>query len=622
MKEKISILIDETIEEFSADLEKALTEEERKVIKGRIINKVKIKIKEDMKIDLFNHPDDGLISQIKKEVDEKTEKKQSREEPKQETEEEVEEVENEIDLNDKDVFSIIKAFEREIKVINKLQQKGKYAEATAKSGRLITKLRKKIKMIKESEDVKASDLELLEKIEVFLDEQIEWHKNQLKGRYKKEFSEKPATVEAIFTVLPHGIALQAKRVINCIDQIKEAKTNKERIFGILELGKQMGILALTPVTFTVKFIIKHWYLLLLLLLLLRLPGFSKPGQKKPTEDDLNLQPQEQEALEPAGQPALEPAQDPALQPVPETIPGLQPVPERDPGLQPVPIPEGVPETIPVPETVPGQQPHPVPRPPRPELKPGFRPGLQPQIVDDPVMVADNGTGTVPQPVQPTVPAVNPGTIPGVPDTVIVTEPEVGTIPPTLDPSLQNAISVDLSAEQAEAANKVANDFVYNLEHNFRFFVASNHPDTIIVHSAEEYVEAVRNINPFADINVSNAADFYQRYATVGPMSGAIEQPVLWPEADSMLHYFETNEALANYIISGQDPNLTSYYQEFAARSGSSDSYALIQNSGLTNQIASALGVSTEAAIVIFCLYELVQYGLAIPTGGASLVLPG
>ncbi len=34
-----------------------------------------------------------------------------------------------------------------------------------------------------------------------------------------------------------------------------------------------------------------------------------------------------------------------------------------------------------------------------------------------------------------------------------------------------------------------------------------------------------------------------------------------------------------------------------------------------------LGISVGAGLTIFALYELIQYGLAIPTGGASLVLP-
>jgi hypothetical protein len=326
MIEKLNDLIESSVQEFSTELKKdKITEQQIKIIRGRIINKVKLSAKSDLRIDLFNNPDQKLIKHLEKQVN-------------LVINDYIPQVENNIEVELENVTNmeeLIEVFSKELENINKLEEKGKHKEATVRSGRLIRKLKDEIKKIRETENLNANDLDNLEKIEIFLDEQLEWHKNQLKGRYKEEFLREPATFKALVTVLPKGIGLQAKRVINCIERIKESKSNKEKVFNAIELGKEMGVLALTPVIFGVKFIIKHWYLLLLLLSLLKLPKFAwKRSPKEVKENQPQEQVQEQPAYEPATEPVTEYVADPVKDPVQEPV--LDPV--QDPVLDPVQTP--------------------------------------------------------------------------------------------------------------------------------------------------------------------------------------------------------------------------------------------------------------------------------------------
>ena len=126
------------------------------------------------------------------------------------------------------------------------KEKVSASSITAKRGRLIRKIKSQIKNLK--------------KLENLLEEEIENHKEQLTDRYHKEFLDKKATFSDIFTALPRGLGIQIKKIGNCIDELKIAKNNKERIAGVFDLVKEAGILAATPFTFLGKFVIKHWYI--------------------------------------------------------------------------------------------------------------------------------------------------------------------------------------------------------------------------------------------------------------------------------------------------------------------------------------------------------------------------
>lgn len=152
---------------------------------------------------------------------------------------------------------------------------------TAKRGRLIREIQREIAKIKEDGKEDEKTLEILEQLETRLQTEIQNHKNQINDRYNKEFLDKEATVPAILTVLPIGVALQATKVETCIREMMAAKTNKQRIFAAVNIAKALGMTVATPAIFAVKFIIKHWYLLLLLLSLIK----SKQITQKREDDD-------------------------------------------------------------------------------------------------------------------------------------------------------------------------------------------------------------------------------------------------------------------------------------------------------------------------------------------------
>ena len=442
--------------------------------------------------------------------------------------------------------------------IEAAEKERKDSVISSKRGRLIRLIKEEIKKIKSMEELSTEDQESLDNLQKMLETELGNHKDHLKLTYKEDFLAERATVPAIFTVLPKGVGIQFKRVLNCIDELKEAKTNKEKIFGVVDVGKQIGLLAATPVIFTAKFIARHWYLLLLLLSLLaamnfdwlkdlfgKLPFFAKKG-----EDDDNEKDNSDGGLK-------EEATDPVTQTNPEF------------GLEPKPVIPGIP--------VPGEdeEEHTLPNPkPEPQPKPGFVPGY----------AFEENEET---------------------DPVITPSPEV--VP-----------EVVLTPEQNELAKNISETFIDKLEQQFSFFIAERHPDTVIVHSAQEYYDAVKELTggrtPF---EVSGAEDYYKYFNVSTEPS---EQSIVWPEMEEFSNRcFETNQDLINYVASGEDPDLTEFANDFIE---DMDKSSVGFDMSAVESICDELGISVGAGITIFALYELIQYGLAIPTGGASLVMPG
>ena len=145
--------------------------------------------------------------------------------------------------------------------IKEAQIKAKPGEITANRGRLIRKIREELAKAKNGgtpeEKAKIAELEEL------LSNTVTEHKDQLSGRYKKEFVEPAGSLKSTITALPKGIALAVQKVATCISSIKDAKNNKERLFSIIDTLKSAGLLAATPLIFTGKFMVKHWYLVVL-----------------------------------------------------------------------------------------------------------------------------------------------------------------------------------------------------------------------------------------------------------------------------------------------------------------------------------------------------------------------
>lgn len=150
--------------------------------------------------------------------------------------------------------------------IKKLEEELKDAEfkldsskITATRGRLIKKVKQELTKYKKQNP----NSEQIKELQELLDKTLTDHKNQLAGRYKQEFVKKSGSLTSFITALPKGIALAAKKIGTCINQVKESKTNKERVHNIVETLKSAGLLVATPLISTGKFMAKHWVLTLI-----------------------------------------------------------------------------------------------------------------------------------------------------------------------------------------------------------------------------------------------------------------------------------------------------------------------------------------------------------------------
>ena len=180
-----------------------------------------------------------------------------------------------------------------MEAIQELQEQLKQSELkqnarkiTASRGRLIKKLKEEIARIK-SGNATEEEKQELQHLEDLLTENLASHKTQLSSRYKEEFLQRAGSIPSIITALPKGIALAVKKVANSISSLKEAKDNKERIFGIFDVLKQSGLLLATPIIFTGKFMMKQWFATLILLTYLyNVPGYLFDKLKTVTEKNL------------------------------------------------------------------------------------------------------------------------------------------------------------------------------------------------------------------------------------------------------------------------------------------------------------------------------------------------
>ena len=122
-------------------------------------------------------------------------------------------------------------------------------------GRLIQAIKEEIK--------KEENSEKKEKLEVHLKEVLKEQRKDLDERYINEFVKEKAILGSAITTLPKGVGLAVKKVSNTIEELKEAKTNKEKIFRTIDLIASLGKTAITPVLYAGKFAIRHWYAFLI-----------------------------------------------------------------------------------------------------------------------------------------------------------------------------------------------------------------------------------------------------------------------------------------------------------------------------------------------------------------------
>ena len=138
---------------------------------------------------------------------------------------------------------------------------------TAVRGRLITAINKELKRENLSEEERNA---LTEKKKLYIEEQ----KKHLNERYVSEFLKDKAILGSIFTTLPKGMEISINKIKNTIEELKDAKTNKEKVFGFIDMIKSIGQTALTPFIYAGKFAIRHWYAVLISLGILDLTDTS------------------------------------------------------------------------------------------------------------------------------------------------------------------------------------------------------------------------------------------------------------------------------------------------------------------------------------------------------------
>ena len=190
--------------------------------------------------------------------------------------------------------------------------------------------------------------------------------------------------------------------------------------------------------------------------------------------------------------------------------------------------------------------------------------------------------------------------------------------PTIPPEVAQIID-----SHSEEFKHIMFEFANGLEKNYNFFIGEWHKDVKVVHSAEEFTEAVEDLVG-AKLNFADAKRVYLS----GVDLPAADRSIIWPELEQEtagiipVRYFETYGDLMNYVMSGEDKRLNEYYNEFAENYGKDFDININSSETFVETIANFLGVSTGTAGTLFFLYELAQYGLAPVTGGASLFLPG
>ena len=529
------------------------------------------------------------------------------------------------------------------------------SKITAKRGRLIREIQREIAKIKKSDITDAKTIEVLDKLETRLRTEIDNHKEQLNDRYRDEFKKQKATVPAILTVLPKGVALQVQKVDTCIRELISAKTLKQKIAAGVNIAKSLGMVAATPIIFTAKFIARHWYLVLLLLSLLKAPNF-KLNDKKDNNDEFDKDPGvEREYVvdnafdkqygfdtSPVGEPALE--LNLGAQRLQEfaknnaTAPQAVGTPETDAMMEKLKVDANqydlgaqqlqefvknnasTAQTVGTPETdammdkikVDANQ---------------YDLGAQ-QLQEFAKNNASTGSVSA-----PSVEAVKNVDLPRASNLAPSLETvKVPSIAELEKQRLGNGLDFDSTIppevaqiidSHSEEFKHIMFEFANGLEKNYNFFIGEWHKDVKVVHSAEEFTEAVEDLIG-AKLNFADAKRVYLS----GVDLPAADRTIIWPELEQEtagiipVRYFETYGDLMNYVMSGEDKYLTGYYNEFAENYGKDFDININSSETFVETIANFLGVSTGTAGTLFLLYELAQYGLAIPTGGASLALPG
>ena len=367
-------------------------------------------------------------------------------------------------------------------------------------------------------------------------EELKRHKENIKDRYNNEFVHRKTKLFSMFTMLPKAVGLAVDKVKTCIDEKKEAKENLAKQEGNKKIFKALGQVVATPFIFTGKWVIDHWYLLLLLLLGKKGKRPKRKKQQKEEEKEPDLT-QEQEALaySPAFEKELEKLKAAAEEGKEAVFPGIK-----------MPEPATTIDYSRLDSLVKKE-----PQGHMPSFGAGDGP-IDPNFVEK---FKNRQALTAEKSVAVATAANN-----------IVT--------PVVDSSL-----TEVSKEQISAINSTCKEFINSLEESgqYKFFVASNHPNTTIVHSAEEFIKATG-----ANIRVEDAV---RAYNSGIPMSAkASERTIIWPEVEEGLKFYNNEKELAEHILSGDEEPLTNFYNRYVEQNQEKINNALGNNIPLGSPI--------------------------------------
>ena len=470
-------------------------------------------------------------------------------------------------------------------------------------GQIIKELNYQIKS--EKNHAKKEELEELKK------KTLEDHKELINKKYKDDYTKKKKTFAGIVTVLPKGIALAFKKVAATIEELKLAKTTKEKTDGILETLKDSVELIGTPVDFSIRFAVNHWYLLLLLLSI-KLPIIDNIPFFKNIKNKLgnNIKNMEVVAtlegiLEQIKNFVKNMGKVPAVDTVPKEVYEWSSANQKQEQLLMRQLAEAASATSKVQGT--------------PVVTTGLTEVAQ-EIASAGMEAAKQVESTkVPQKIyewsaekqrqEQSLMRKAAETARKSAETAmdLVTKTEAEKLLEKASESIK-----EVTVEVAEAMQEVSDEFIELLKQSNHFAIGEELKDISVIHSAEEYLKYAKEMNPKMPITLETAAKVYNDYSRGYPVG---QRHVIWPEVDEELHYFSTRKDLIQYILDGNSQELTDYFERF--NNSELDKISSSTNiHGAIESLAKNLGVSISTATVIFA----VAYGAA-KIAEASIIGP-
>lgn len=478
--------------------------------------------------------------------------------------------------------------------LNEFEEAKYTTKITSYRGKVINKLKKIIKKLESEEHLSQDAVEILNNYKDELSEELFKHKLQLRNRYNEEFIHGQAKVPDILSTLPKGMTLQVQKVINTINEIKNAKGNKEKLTAVSNFAKQSGLLAATPAIFTGKFVIEHWYLILLLFrgnLLNWLKNLLKGKGKNDSDDEVkNNDAQPEESPDNVQSP------DPNSPRVGKFPPIFPPLPNPKDGQSP----EGtgdIPEGEPVPKT---------------EGEPGFAvnegQGL-PDLLKTLQNKIDNAKGDL--------------------------KAKIQTLKEIIEKIAKNNQTIPVPIVNGGDETLISSENIFTIEQQrnylYEYAKAAYRVDSMgngyaIYNNIEEY--ALQN-----DMSVEEAKEWLR---TSLLSNGNITSIRFIVDNEFGLGFYNSEEEFINYLTNNMglhDVDLNSQtMQQYLLNiekigndislMGTEFDQNPLADGAITEIIDGLTSKYGSTGVVLFILYEVLQYGLAYPTGGVTLALPG